>query len=126
MTSLSQKSINNSLTRANSAEIAGFAMPGSKYDDFTWNANPNTQTAPANGYFFVDGLATISGSQYATASVNDKNGNFKYKMTNWYPQSQGFAFVLPVLAGDEVTFTIGPNLPQAIYYFRFIYAEGEK
>lgn len=75
MTSLSQKSINNSLTRANSAEIAGFAMP-----DYTAGivlTNNATNTFDSDGFVLIRS-ASGNGSGYISLSAGSERICFAY------------------------------------------------
>lgn len=127
MTSLSQKSINNSLTRANSAEIAGFAMPSDIYEDLTPVANHGLLLqAPANGYVFIYGSMTNGVLAIVTSSADQDtyptNAADKKILTGIETGSGDRASVVPVLKGDNV-WQDSSNF--ATYVCRFYYAEGE-
>lgn len=100
-------------------------VPSIHKDTLSWDSNPNTQTAPADGYFYVAFIAA-STQQYVQASVSDANGNGKYAYTTWTPAAQGGAFIVPVARGDKCKFEAGPNQLQAVTEFSFIYAQGQK
>ena len=72
MTSLSQKSINNSLTRANSSEIAGFAMSGNKSKAITAGASGADYQIDSNGLFVVD-FHHPNNTNYLVVNLRVKN-----------------------------------------------------
>lgn len=114
----------SNLTATGKSTGASLSFPSSVYDNLSWNANPNNQTAPANGWFWVD-FTTSNTSQYVSTYVKDSSDNVKYSTVSWVPPSNGCGFIVPVLKGDKVTFSAGPGQLAAVNYFRFIYAQGE-
>lgn len=119
MTSLSQKSINNSLTRANSSEIAGFAMPSnSKVEHLTLGSSGSKYTAPANGYFTIS--KGSGGANYMKFHNTTNNLTIQVRATS---SSQDVECFIPCLKGQEIE--IKYNASGTVYYFDFIYAEGE-
>ena len=75
MTSLSEKSINNALTRANSAEIAGFAMP-----DYTAGivlTNNATNTFDSDGFVLIRS-ASGNGGGYILLKSGTETINYAY------------------------------------------------
>ena len=107
MTSLSQKSINNSLTRANSAEIAGFAMPSSKYEDITLQTSGSEYTAPANGYY-VAVLYSVNSNGYMSI-VNSSADTLQNVQSNNNGPNYLSAYV-PFAKGQKMSFWYNTNV----------------
>lgn len=124
MTSLSQKSINNSLTRANSAEIAGFAMPSSKYEEITLLANGSEYNAPANGYYVV-AMYSVNSNGYI--SIVNMTADTKENVQSNNHGSDYLSVFLPVSKGQIIKFWYNSSMSfQTSSYFRFVYAGGEQ
>lgn len=123
MTSLSQKSINNSLTRANSAEIANFAMPSSKFTNLALQTSGTQYLAAHNGYFAFGKQSTAGGQRVAI--FNLKNGSDTIIGTSIFSNGSGnnLMVFMPVQKGDvvNVTYTAAGSLS----FFYFVYAEGD-
>lgn len=99
--------------------LAGMGMPSSKYLDVPVGANGTTYTAPANGYFFAQGVFTQNDG-YIKLYNNSKCsiGTTSKAGTDW-----GYAVFIPCQKGDQA----------AIFYNRidnpkltFLYAEGDQ
>ena len=92
-----------------------------RYDDLELNASGSTYTAPANGWFWIQKLASSTG-QYLTPVIKDSNGNIKYTLTS-QPTAAGYdaEILAPVSKGDVIS--IGYSVGGATKSFRFIYAK---
>lgn len=124
MTSLSQKSINNSLTRANSAEIAGFGMPSNFFEELSYPASGDDVTAPANGYF-VANAQTASNGAYVQLAIRNENTVYGTVASGdaWSGQSSFIKCFVPVLKGDNVgIYYTNLTSDKKLY---FVYAQGE-
>lgn len=96
MTSLSEKSINNSLTRANKKEIIDWGMPD--YSS-TLSGVGNNYTAPYDGIF----LFSVSNNNSARNIGIVPNGSSQvvfYKIINSYGTTGGFPVILA--KGDRI------------------------
>lgn len=118
MTSLSDKTINNALTRSNSAEIAGFAMPNSEalHEDITVKATGATyDPVDKNGYIMFFIRSTAAG-QVVSLSANS------VITSNWSSGgNQNMQVFLPIHKGEEfIAYYSG-----SVQEMKFIYAEGE-
>lgn len=120
MTSLSDKTINNALTRSNSAEIAGFAMPGRGK---AVQMGTQTYTAPANGWAFFQASPGVANG-YVSIVCNDNTDNYRQVAVRMQVASNAGMVIMPCEKGDEVGCNIQAN--GTIYYNVFFYAEGEK
>lgn len=97
---------------------SGWSMPSSRYIDLTLGASGATYTAPANGYFYLQKIAT-STTQVLLMVNNSKIGSiFTTNDTN-----KGVQSYIPVSKGDTLSVTY--SLGGATTIFRFVYAEGE-
>ncbi len=97
---------------------SGWSMPSSRYIDLTLGASGATYTAPANGYFYLQKIAT-STTQVLLMVNNSKIGSiFTTNDTN-----RGVQSYIPVSKGDTLSVTY--SLGGATTVFRFVYAEGE-
>lgn len=114
MTSLSEKTINNSLTRSNSAEIAGFAMPSDTYETLTSGPTGSTYTAPANGWFSVTLSPGVSGGN---VQIGARVANTCVSTTSGYINAS-----CPAKKGDIATLWYGGGTIAGLV---FCYAEGE-
>ena len=96
----------------------GWDMPSSKFTNLTLGASGTTYTAPANGWFYLQKMA--SGSQYVLMSniskqpfstgLNMSNGNTCY-------------LYIPCQKGDVIR--VDYNATGTTNHFLFKYAEGE-
>lgn len=124
MTSLSQKSINNSLTRANSSEIASYFLPSNKTEDLTLGASGTKYIAPANGWVWLDKSGGGSNA-FIDCSVFDSDNNWLYSDSRYKPSSPSeISILFPVKKGNE--FTVTYNAIGTVYKFKFIYAIGSE
>ena len=92
-----------------------------RYDDLELKASGSTYTAPANGWFWIQKLASSTG-QFLTPVIKDSNGNIKYTLTS-QPTAAGYdaEILAPVSKGDVIS--IGYSVGGATKSFRFIYAK---
>ena len=119
MTSLSQKSINNSLTRANGQEIAGFAFPSNHYVDMSLGASGTNYPAEENGYFVFSKKGSAA-TQWVTLGVF-VNGTQAYKVGGPLGAANGtITFMIPVKKGYELNTSYDLNSTTSM--FRFVYA----
>lgn len=93
-------------------------MPSKMYDDLTVLASGQTYTAPADGYFAFDCLATNS-----TCSILMVNQDTFYAVGSGYSNNSHMAIAssVPAKKGEKVSLEYRDCTP---IYFRFIYAEG--
>ena len=75
-------------------------------------------TAPANGWFYLNGICTAAGA-YGYLSNPDTDMKYTYQS---YASKTTMAGYLPCKKGDVIICDYGGFTKQ---YFRFIYAEGE-
>ena len=114
MTSLSEKSINNSLTRANSAEIVDFCIPD--YETrYQGTFTQQTVESPADGLFIYEVLGLGSGGS-RTITVNNQNVAYIYNSSSNY----GGTFIFPVRKGDIIKTSATPPIGEswALYPYK--------
>lgn len=105
--------------KAFTSQGAGWAMPSDQYIDLTLGSSVE-YTCPANGYFCVSKTSTAP-NQYLFSkneTTNIKIGEFA---SNW--SGQNMSICLPVRKGDKCIW--GGTFGGAIYYLKFVYAQGE-
>lgn len=114
--------------------LAQMAMPSGKYIDYTSALGTSTSilkifTAPANGYFSLDALATqVNGfanmALTTTANVSDIDDSKKImSITSTYGViNGGMGCFLPIYKGQRVLVHIGNS---RVKNFKFHYAQGE-
>lgn len=102
------------LTTANSATIAGYALPSSRFIELTLGASGTIYTAPANGWLYLqgessatNGYVTLSGSGISPIASANANGY----LSCFRPVRKGEVIEVLYAALTGVT-------------FRFYYAEG--
>ena len=107
----------DNLSASGKSLVSGWGMPSTRYIDLTLGASGSTYTAPANGWFHING-----GSKSGNKWVNISNGICS--MASISISGVYNAKVLyPVKKGDIVT--VSYTLDTDNQMFRFIYAEGE-
>ena len=104
--------------KINYAQSARAGMPSNRYDDLTVLASGQTYTAPADGYFAFDCLATNS-----TCSILMVNQDTFYAVGSGYSNNSHMAIAssVPAKKGEKVSLEYRDC---NTIYFRFIYAEG--
>ena len=119
MTSLSEKTINNSLTRANSAEIANFVMPSkTENENITVLSSGSEYEAPAAGWFCGECRSSSAGHECSVYTTSASVGMTSYATVG----SQYQISYCPCQKGDKVKFVYVESTPQ----LRFVYSEGAK
>lgn len=110
----------SNLTATGKATTAHLPMPSGSYDTLTLGASESTYTAPADGYFVLQGRATST-------------GNFRITLFNMNTYvSSGFAIPSPSITNTQYVFipanaedvveVIHNNFTVSV--FRFVYANG--
>jgi hypothetical protein len=124
ITSFSPKLPFQAVDRNDSSWVAAQAMPSGKYVDLTLGASGSSYTAPANGYFVLNKASTAA-KQYVALHVKDDNGNdlLSYQLSAT-AENHFLGFCQPVMKGHRLVLTY--KIDGTTYFFRFIYAEGEK
>ena len=131
MTSLSDKTINNALTRSNSAEIAGFAMPSLHYEDLQTTTGGRfaieDAIAPANGYVLVVGKLNTVDRQGGIDVASDLpyTDNLLYAVSSKYVNaSTNVQVIVPIKKGYHFRILTNSGITwSSIEYCRFFYAE---
>lgn len=98
---------------------AGWAMPSNTYNSLTLGASGTQYTAPANGWYYIEGATT--GGSNATATLDIIGNKISVILTT--NSAHGIAYPIPVLKGDTITIYYGRF---NVSYFRFIYAVGSE
>lgn len=99
---------------------SGLGMPSNRYIDLTLGASGSEYTAPANGYFCLNGNSGINGN--FTISFENVTSHFKECIlgNSW---ADWVSTYIPVKKGDIVKL-IYTNVTTSSHIFSFIYAEG--
>ena len=108
----------NNVNNSGASKGASWAMPSSTYDNLTLGASGTQYTAPSNGWFAVQILASSGGylfleGENGEGSIVYSNGN------NWT-----LANFLPTKKGKKCTVSYANYSSTAV--FRFIYAQGSE
>ena len=101
--------------KADKTEVANKAFPSDKYTDLTFS-NGAVNSAPADGYYCLGGLAQSLGQ------VGLQNLSYKYNVGCTVQSGSSYGFILPVCKGN-ICRVYGDV---AVEYFRFIYANSSK
>jgi hypothetical protein len=106
------------LTAEGKSLISGYAMPSDKYIDLTLGASGTNYTAPANGWLFLQKVASASGQYIQMHNITSHFVVFSNSSGTY-----GQAIIVPCKKGDviQTSYTTAGNT----LAFRFIYAEGE-
>lgn len=99
--------------------MAGASMPSNTHIDLTLGASGTTYTAPANGWLFVQKVASTSG-QY----IQLHNTTAHIVVFSNSSGSYGQAIIIPCKKGDviRIDYTTAGNTLS----FRFVYAQGSE
>lgn len=100
-------------------DISGWGMPSGKYIDLTLGASDTTYTAPANGYFTCQVVASSQLGFVWMYTDYMGTGQGARAGTN----ADGCRAYLPVKKGEKITVTYQNT--SRVEFFRFIYAQGE-
>jgi hypothetical protein len=97
---------------------SSIGFPGTRYISLSLLASDSTYTAPADGWYLIDKIASATG-QYGLVSVGSI-----WKVINVYSPAADWHYseLIPVKKNDVLTFSY--TLAGATQQFRFIYAEG--
>ena len=108
-------------TKTDMLQASGAGMPSNKYIDLTLGASGSSYTAPANGYYYISGIATANNGWF-DYSVNSPIKNYygENPINNVGGNVKGF---INVKKGSTILIVYA-NLRDIV--FRFIYAEGSK
>jgi len=118
--SFSTKTAFHAVDYNDSDYIANCAMPSDRYVDLTLPTSGQSVTAPADGYIYLNKVATAT-SQYIRIG---KSGGFLQTETIAAASDNWLRVWLPVSKGNVIT--INYNAGGTTNYFRFIYANGAK
>ena len=97
---------------------SGVGFPSNRYDDLELGASGATYTAPANGYFNVDGASSSSVGWVQLVNVSTRINSMAWNTS----AENGLRCFVPVKKGDKVSI---PYYNFKNVTLRFIYAEGE-
>ena len=126
VTSVNQRTTLNLLKQADKSVISGWGMPSGRYVNLTSGASGSVYTAPANGWFLVDG---VDGAGLGVNSVIVlRNVTLRLGASSFIDSYMTCGYlncVVPVLAGDIVAMYYQGALTTANLTLKFIYAEGE-
>lgn len=102
--------------------ISGLGMPSDRYTNITLLASGNTYTAPANGWFSLDGTVSNSSNNFINL-IYDGTDTLGVRNTSCVNSTNAIGVITPARKGDKVRayYTNVTNIR-----FRFIYAEGEQ
>lgn len=118
VTSVNQRTTLNLLKQADKSAISGWGMPSTDGFNLTLGASNSIYEAPANGWFYLDKIATAAGQE-----INIENiGIGCYTIWSSAP-NQPLRLMMPCSAGDSirVSYSAAGNTTA----FAFKYAKGE-
>jgi hypothetical protein len=118
ITSLTPKLPFRAVDYNDKSEVSGWGMPSDKYIDLTLGTSGTKYTAPANGWFYIDALASSNNAQLGL--YNSTKG---IRYAGVQPLANyGIAYSVEATKGDVITIVYG-SLKNTT--FRFVYAQGE-
>lgn len=113
----------DNLTSAGKKVCANMSMPSSSYDNLTLGASGTEYIAPANGYFFIEKVAGVTGNYYMSV-YRDSPSYIRYV---WFDRpaitTDRCVALCPVSKGNRIK--IDYTITGTTNYFRFYYANGE-
>ena len=118
VTSVNQRTTLNLLKQADKSAISGWGMPSTDGLNLTLGASNSIYEAPANGWFYLDKIATVAGQE-----INIENIRIGcYTIWSSAP-NQPLRLMMPCSAGDSirVSYSAAGNTTA----FAFKYAKGE-
>lgn len=124
--SVNQRTTLNLLKQSDKSVISGWGMPSGRYVNLTSGASGSAYTAPANGWFLVDGVDSAGlgvNSVIVLRNVTLRLGASSF--IDSYMTCGYINCVVPVLAGDIVAMYYQGALTTANLTLKFVYAEGE-
>ena len=102
--------------------VSGLAMPSKKFTSLTAGASGSTFTAPANGWFSLQGAGTTSFCFMGLIAISESGGDLYANSMVVYQVGNGLDCLLPVKKGQVIKI----NYYNAnVSNFRFFYAEGD-
>lgn len=104
--------------------MAHNAMPSDKYDDLTLGATGTAYTAPADGFFYLDKIATASGQLVHATCYDLANQELFHAFSYSFANNNSLAVFVPIKKGNSVRMWY--NAQGSTNYFRFIYAVGSE
>lgn len=117
------------LNSSGTSQSAKLAMPSNTYDELIIGAAGATYTAPANGYFCVNGKDSGStGTAYVVLRNQTRYFGVSGTNTDSSLSPSWTGYILPAKKGDEIKFYYagGTTWNNTNWSFRFYYAEGSK
>ena len=118
VTSVNQRTTLNLLKQADKSVISGWGMPSTRGYQLTLGVSGSTYEAPANGWFYIDKIATAAGQEL---NIENKRAGC---YTIWSSASnQALRLMMPCSAKSTITITY--SAAGNTIWFGFKYAEGE-
>ena len=118
VTSVNQRTTLNLLKQADKSVISGWGMPSTRGHQLTLGVSGSTYEAPANGWFYIDKIATAAGQEL---NIENKRAGC---YTIWSSASnQALRLMMPCSAKSTITITY--SAAGNTIWFGFKYAEGE-
>lgn len=112
----------DNITNAGKEVCANMSMPSGRFDNLTLGASGSTYTAPADGYFFIEKVAGVTGSHYMSVyRTSPSHIRYVWFDTPTITTDRCVALCL-VSKGDVIK--IDYTITGTTNYFRFYYANG--
>ena len=117
-----KRDVSSNITTSSKSFVAGLAMPSEKFTSLTAGASESTFTAPANGWFFLQGAGTTSFCFMGLVAISESGGDLYSNSMVVYQAGNGLDSLLPVKKGQVIKIRYyNVNVSN----FQFYYAEGD-
>lgn len=110
------------ITSAGRSTISNVGFPSARFEELTLGVSGTTYTAPANGYFCLNGKPGVN-ANFAISFYNQTANLRQCILGNNY--ADWISTYIPAKKGDVVTL-LHNNVTKDTHSFLFIYAEGNK
>ena len=112
----------SNITKDAKKAISDIWTPSNKYTNLTLGASGSTYTAPANGWFCLNGKDITITSKKLTALVRNQTRYFGTSCESNTTNPENCALILPAKSGDVVSLFLS-NPDSTWFSWRFYYAE---
>ena len=117
-----KRDVSSNITTSGKSFVAGLSMPSEKFTTLSVGAAGSTYTAPANGWFYMQGAGTTNFCFLGLIAITESGDELFSSEMVVYQVGNGLTTLLPVKKGQIIKMNYhNVNISK----FRFYYAEGD-